>query len=110
MIRLTLSDLLPDNVHACLSSSDSRFHVSGPAFSDPANCDPTPGVNGYTVEFNSTNWFVPVIVAMYARNDGAIADPHSTTITHTVDASTLDPGTRVRQHGSPPTRFGSTCW
>ena len=29
---------------------------------------------------------------MYARNDGAIADPHSTTITHTVDPSTSDIG------------------
>ena len=28
VIRLTLSDLLPDNVHVCLSSSDSRFHAA----------------------------------------------------------------------------------
>ena len=35
--------------------------------------------------FDSTNWFIPVIVAMYARNDGAAEDPHTTTITHTVD-------------------------
>ena len=39
---------------------------------------------------------------MYARNDGAIADPHSTTITHTVDRRRPTRGTCAR--GSPQPR------
>ncbi|HEV8460189.1 MAG TPA: Calx-beta domain-containing protein [Gaiellaceae bacterium] len=92
VVDLTPSDVSPDNVHVCLSSADGRFGVSGPAFSDPTNCDPTPGVNKYTVTFNSSNWFVPVVIAMYARNDYAVEDPHSTTIKHTIDPTTGDTG------------------
>ena len=72
---------LTSNVRSPLRHSRSTF--SGPAF--PTRQLHRRRVNGYTVEFNASNWFIPVIVAMHARNDCATEDPHNTTITHTVD-------------------------
>src|SRR5262249_18321808 len=94
VVDLKLSDLLPDPSRLCLTSSDSRFDRSAyPALvpGDPTTCPsafaPT---KPYKVTFNSSNWYLPVIVTLHARNDFAPEDPHNTTITHTIDMTTTD--------------------
>ena len=90
-VDLNLSDLAPDPARVCLTSDDPRF--DGSAYSplvpgDPTTCssnfDPS---MPYTVWFDSTNWFDPVIITVHARNDFAPEDPHNTTITHTIDTT-----------------------
>ena len=93
-VDLGLSDIAADPARMCLTSTDpvahsglaNRFAASN-TFTDPSNC-PSTGT-AYTVTFDASNWFVPVIVTMHARNDFAPEDPHNTTITHTIDPSAL---------------------
>src|SRR5262249_15252710 len=55
-----------------LSSTDSRFVTVSPAMAD------APGV--YEATFDSTNWNVPVLVTVQARNIATPEDPHDTPI------------------------------
>src|SRR5262249_49804851 len=96
VVDLSLSDLFPDPSRLCLTSDDPMPHIGGNRFNgsaypdltatDPTTCpsafDPT---KPYKITFDSTNWFVPVVVTLHSRNDSAPQDPHNTTITHTID-------------------------
>ncbi|HEY3484536.1 MAG TPA: hypothetical protein VGK49_04085, partial [Ilumatobacteraceae bacterium] len=87
VVSITLSDLFPDPIRVCLTSSDVRFSAS-PSFTDPTNCSPT--LTTYTVTFDSTNWFKAVIIEVHGRNDFAPQDPHNTTLTHVISGASTD--------------------
>ncbi len=76
-------DVAPADTSVCLTSSDPRFHASN-TFVDPTLC-PLGGTT-YTATFGPTDWFTPLVVTVWARNDGAV-DPHTIGITQTVDAT-----------------------
>ncbi|HEY6030129.1 MAG TPA: hypothetical protein VIU44_06180, partial [Gaiellaceae bacterium] len=84
VLDIASSDVSPDPQRVCLTSADGRF--SGPALSDPTNCAVSPVI--YRVTFTGGalgDWFSPIVVTLHARNDFAPEDPHSTTLTHTID-------------------------
>ena len=57
---------------------------------DTAASADAPGV--YHVTFDSSNWDVPVLVTVHARNISTPQDPHDTPIIQSIDASaTTDP-------------------
>ncbi|MCA1841353.1 MAG: hypothetical protein LC723_13695, partial [Actinobacteria bacterium] len=80
-VQIALSDL-PGDMRVCLDSSDPRFSHTGAAFADPTNC-PAGGTT-YFAKFTNSDWFMPVLINIHARNDSAPADPHNTSLTHTI--------------------------
>src|SRR5262249_29149614 len=69
----------------CLTSSDGRFSSTTP-FTDPTLCPSSAsnaGAETYYATFDSTNWFVPVLVTVHARNNGP-EDVHTTGIVHVI--------------------------
>ena len=102
VVDLTPSDIAPDPARVCLTSSDPLAHLglvnrftASHSYADPTNCASTPGVDTYTVTFDSSNWFVPVLIWIHARNDFAPQDPHTTTILHTISATSTDTAYRT---------------
>src|SRR5262249_39471494 len=78
--------IAPSDTRVCLTSSDARWN--GPVFADPSDC-PALG-SSYSVTFNSSNWYVPVVIDIYAKNDTEVEDPHNTALIMTIDPSTTD--------------------
>ncbi|HEY3922827.1 MAG TPA: hypothetical protein VGL76_12045 [Gaiellaceae bacterium] len=82
-------NIAPASSRVCLSSSSPQFSQSVP-FSDPTLCPLAPET--YSVTFNASNWFIPVLITVNARNDFATEDPQSVALVHTIDPTgTTDP-------------------
>jgi Ca2+-binding RTX toxin-like protein len=68
--------IAPSDSRVCLDSADGRFSSS------VGGC-PSTGTT-YFAQFNEFNWYQPLIVAIHARNDFAVEDPHNTVLLHTI--------------------------
>jgi hypothetical protein len=78
-------DVMPQDSQVVLSSTDTRFVTVNAATAD------TPGF--YQVTFAASNWTLPVLVTVQARNIATPEDPHDTPIIQSIDTTlTTDPG------------------
>ena len=77
--------VLPGDARVCLTSTDLRFSSH---LLDPTTC--AAAGTTYYATFDSTNWYQPLYVDLYGRNDSAPEDPHNTAVLLTIDPSTTD--------------------